>query len=88
MRCKENRARDEPCAQLPQRAGLQIGRSMSASDAAPAGHMPERMRRLPLRQNALRMDNAAQVARILERPVDTLFLAGRGRGEEANRQKN
>src|SRR3954469_3899595 len=61
---------------------------MSASDAPPAGHMPERMSRLPLRQNALRMDDAAQVARILERPVDTLFLAGRGRGEEANRQKN
>src|SRR3954447_8228157 len=61
---------------------------MSASDAAPAGHMPERVRRLPLRQNALRMDDAAQVARILERPVDALFLAGRGSGEEANRQKN
>src|SRR5215203_5617072 len=88
MRGKENRARKEPCVRSPQRAGLQIGRSMSASDAPPAGHMPERVRRLPLRQTALRMDNAAQVARIFERPVDALFLAGRGRSEEANRQKN
>src|SRR5215217_7490449 len=85
MRGKENRAREEPCSIA---ATLQIGRSMSASDAPPAGHMPERVRRLPLRQNALRMDDAAQVARILERPVDALFLAGRGSGEEAYRQKN